>query len=241
MNRFPSALAAILLIAAAAPASAQDDDERPSVDDTPHITATGSATATLAPDIARLSLGVTTERPSAAEAARTNAEAAQRIIDAAKAAGVATSDLTTIAVSLFPVNEMVRQPDGTSKQEMHGFRATYILAVDVRDMAKAGALAQTLIDKGANQFNGLTFRVEHPEAALDKLRASAMRDAKRQAGILADAAGVKLGRLLQVEPPDCANGSPVNSRVMSMSAPMPVEAGQQTLRAEIEATYEIQP
>jgi hypothetical protein len=112
---------------------------------------------------------------------------------------------------------------------------------------KAGALAQSLIDKGATQFNGISFSVEHPERVMDTLLASAVRDAKRQAEIVAQAAGVKLGRVLLIERPEAKDGVVVHPRAMplAMAAPgaasMPVEAGTETLRNEMQVTWAVEP
>ena len=65
-----------------------------------------------------------------------------------------------------------------------------------------------------------------------------MRDARHQAGILADAAGVKLGRLLQVERPD----QPAMARRSGQGdLDLPIEPGTRTLRKAVEATYAIEP
>ena len=235
MRRIILALAACLFLAV--PARAQDDDA-PSLDDIPHITALGTAMAMVAPDVARFTIGVTTQEPTAAAAERENTAAAQRLVEAAKAAGVAPGDLATTTINLSEVNASVRQPDGSSKQERQGFKATYLVAIDVRDFGKVGPLMQALIEAGANQFSGADFRVEHPEATLDRLAGEAMRDARHQAGILADAAGVKVGRLLQVERPDQSAGA---QPFVHGDLDMPVMAGTRTLSKAVEATYAIEP
>ncbi len=235
MRRIAATFAACLLLAV--PARAQDDDA-PGLDDIPHITALGTATAAVAPDVARITLGVTTQKSTASEAAKENAAAAQRLVEAAKAAGVAAGDLATTAINLFEVSASVRQPDGSFKPERQGFKATYLVAIDVRDFGRIGPLMQTLIDAGANQFNGVGFRVERPEATLDRLAGEAMRDARHRAGLLAEAAGVKVGRLLQVERPD----QPASSQpVVRGDLDVPVASGTRTLGEAVEATYAIEP
>ena len=221
----------------AAPARAQDDDA-PSLDDIPHITALGTASATVAPDVARITVGVTTQEPTASEAAKENTAAARRLVEAAKAAGVAPSDLTTTSITLFEINTNLRQPDGSSRPERQGFKATAVFAIDVRDFSRVGPLTQTMIEGGANQFSGVGFRVEHPEATLDQLTVAAMRDARHQAGLLAGAAGVKVGRLLQVERPDQPAGAQPFARG---DLDVPVASGTRTLSRAVEATYAIEP
>ncbi len=63
--------------------------EAPSLKDSvPAITTMGEAHAEAVPDIAIMALGIVTERPKAAEAARENARAAQALIDSIKAQGI---------------------------------------------------------------------------------------------------------------------------------------------------------
>ena len=46
---------------------------------------------------------------------------------------------------------------------------------------------------GANQMNGISFRIDTPEALLDDARKKAMADAKHKAELMAGEAGVVVG------------------------------------------------
>lgn len=81
-------------------ASAQDVSLKNSV---PSITTSGGANAKVVPNIAIISLGVETERPNAADAARDNARAAQAIIGEIKTQGIDARDVATMSVTLSPV------------------------------------------------------------------------------------------------------------------------------------------
>jgi uncharacterized protein YggE len=62
----------------------------------PFIRAQGTATATAQPDEARLSVGVTTQAPTAADASTANAKIATAIISAMKAAFPGTAQISTV-------------------------------------------------------------------------------------------------------------------------------------------------
>jgi uncharacterized protein len=78
----------------------------------PIILAHGVASAEVVPDIAIISLGVDTERPKAADAARDNSRAAQAIVGEIKAQGIEAKDIKakdikTLSVTLSPVYDEV--------------------------------------------------------------------------------------------------------------------------------------
>jgi uncharacterized protein YggE len=240
--------AAILIAGAAtAPVHAQEDTgDSPSLDDTPHLTMTGTASAEVVPDIAEISLGVSTEKPRAADAANETARIAHDVISAAKAQGVDSQDIRTESATLTQVYDEVTDANGHfTGRKPRGFSASTVIRLRVRALDKTGALAQSLIDKGATQLNGISFSIEHPERVTDTLLAAAVRDAKRQAEIVAGASGLKLGRILLIERPDETGPAPFlrsNAKVATMAAPaMPVEAGTETLHNEINVTWAIEP
>ena len=236
--------AVLALLFAGAPVHAQPaDDDSTAIDDRPHITIVGTASIQVAPDLAEISLGVTTEKPDAAEASAENARIAQAILEAAKAQGVAPRDIRTQAVTLTQVFDEIHDANGhVTGRKPRGFSAENTIAIRVRALDKAGSLAQSLIGKGATQFNGISFSVDHPDALRDRLLGDAVRDAKRKAAIAADALGVKLGPVLLIERPSTDTGGPVFNRgralaAMASAPAVPVEAGTQTLSNDIEVTW----
>ena len=240
---FATSFAALALLAAIAlaPGAHAQEEDAPSPDDTPHITVTGTAATSVVPDQAEIRLGIAVDKPTAQEAWDEDARRVKDVIDAAKTAGIKPQDIASSGVSLFQLHQTVRQPDGSSHDQPQGFRAAHELTIKVAALDRIGALTGTLIGKGADTFGGVSFSVAHPEPLGDKLRGDAMRDARHQAEILAAAAGVKLGRLLSVEPPD--RQVPVRPFVRTRSAgpaTMDVEPGTQTLSAEVEASWAIE-
>ena len=105
MNRFRTILlvAGVLLVAAAIAGVAQPRLGRsatPSTGST--ITVTGDGTVDATPDQASFDFGVTTNGATAAEALSHNSAQADSIIDALKKAGIASADIQTTQVSLWP-------------------------------------------------------------------------------------------------------------------------------------------
>lgn len=244
IRRLP--LAALLGLLAVSPALA-DDDDGPSLDDIPHITIVATAQTDVRPDLATITLGVTTEKPSASAAADDNARKSQAVIDAAKAQGVPAIDISTQSVNLTQTFDEIRDKDGrVTGQKPRGFAVENIVAIRLRDLTKAGTIAESLITKGANRFDGIAFSVEHPEPVVAKLAGTAVKNARAQAQAAAEAAGVRLGRVLTIEAPSEESAPRAGfSRRMKMAAapspPMPLEAGTQTFSAVMSVTWAIEP
>ncbi len=241
MRHVPLAVFGLLAAVAFASTAGAQDDDQPSLDDTPHVTVTGTAATAVVPDQAEIRVGVSVEKPTAQEAWDEDARRVKDVIDAAKTAGIKPQDIATAGVNLFQEQESVRRPDGTFHNEPKGFRASHELRIRVTQLEQIGRLTGTLIGKGADTFGGVSFSVAHPEPIQDRLRADALRDARHQAETLAAAAGVKLGRLLSVDRPDRQVSVRPQMRVRAAGpATMDVEPGTETLSAEIEASWAIE-
>lgn len=212
----------------------------------PSIMTIGVASTEVVPDIAMISFGVDTERPNAADAARENARAAQVLVSEIKALGIEARDIKTVSISLSPVYDETSGTGGHTKQTLRGYLAHNLLNVRVRDVTKAGLLAGQLLDMGANSLEGIEFDYSQKEAKYDLLRTDAIRDALRKANSYVNGLGanVRLGRVLEIatQPPEPApaGASPrMFGAAARQPAAIPVEPGVQTLRMEVQVTWEL--
>jgi uncharacterized protein len=209
----------------------------------PHITVVGHSHTEVVPDFATLSLAVATEKPKAAAAAAANAQATQAVIDEIKAQGIDAKDIQTSDISLTPVYDNVSDAVGrTTGQRLHGYQARNSLTIRVRDIGKAGALAGRLIDRGANEFQGISFGASHEDEIYAKLNDAAMRDALRTAKAYLPAAGVSLGRVLEIAPNDQGGTEPRVFAKMAASPAafsVPVEPGTLSYDSQVRVTWEL--
>jgi uncharacterized protein len=219
----------------------------PLKDSMPTITTDGVASAEVVPDIAMISLGVDTERPKAADAARDNALAAQAIVGEIKAQGIEARDIKTLSVTLSPVYDEVQVQNANgyvTKRTLRGYIARNSLSVRIKEVAKAGVLAGQLMDKGANRFEGIEFDYTQKEAKYDALRGDAVRDALRKANSYVNGLGLKLGRVLEIatQAPSSFAGpmaGNMQSAAKREAAAVPVEPGSEVLRTEVQVTWEL--
>ena len=243
---FRIAFIAALALGIGVPAAHAQQQFYPTLKDSvPSITTTGVASMEVVPDIATISIGVDTERPKAADAARENARAAQAVVGEIKAQGIEAKDIKTLSITLSPVYGETTEANGRVKRTLRGYLASNSLSVRIRDITKAGALAGQLMDKGANSFEGIAFDFSQKEVKYDGLRGDAVRDALRKANSYVNGVGIKLGRVLEIatQPPETAPVA-MSPRVLAAaprgaSAAIPVEPGAQTLRTEVQVTWEL--
>lgn len=203
------------------------------------ITVTGSGEVQAAPDLAVVSVGVTTEAETASDALARNGEAMTAVLARLREQGIADRDLQTSNLSLSPRWEQY-QPGNESPPKIVGFVASNQLDVRVRDLAALGAILDTVVRDGANMLGGLSFGISEDEALLDAARMEAVRDGRRKAELMAEAAGVVLGELLEINE---AGGVdvPVPMARMEMAAAdaVPVSAGEVGLSARITMVFAI--
>jgi hypothetical protein len=218
------------------------------LDQPPHITVTGRGHLDVVPDIAILSVAVATEKPKAADAVTANSIAVHALIDEIKGDGIDAQDIRTVSITLIPVYDQQHDAAAnTTKQILRGYRARNSLSIKVHNLEQAGMLARQLVDKGANEFYGISFDYEHKEEAYDKLRDQAMLDALRKAKAYLPALGLKLGRVLEILPQ--ANVGTPRATIFAASMPagptepitIPIEPGMQTLEIEVKVSWEIIP
>lgn len=154
----------------------------------------GSGRASAAPDKARINLGIT-ETASTIEIAQGRANTkAEAIIKALKDAGAQEKDIRTTNYSLNPNYGL----DGTSRVIGYTISQNFEVEVNIKDINKVIDSATT---SGANLAGGIEFTLndEKKEELENEARKEAVGKAKKKAENLAEAAGIKLGRIVDVK------------------------------------------
>jgi uncharacterized protein YggE len=237
-------LAAMILAMVAqspAPAAAHDEAKLST------LTVGGDAEVAAAPDLAVVKLGATVQEPDAAAAQRGVNEIMSAAVAAIVATGVAKKDVQTAQLTLHLVYAN-RRPDPRSAEpdegpRIVGYRATNTIQVQARDLSKVGAVLDAGMDAGANELQGIQFRLKDDEAQrLQALRA-ATEEAKRKAEAIAAAAGVSLAALHTIREGGQQVLQPqLHASRMAMSAESagtPILPGQVTVRASVTLIYRL--
>ncbi len=200
------------------------------------VTVTGEATVEATPDMATISLGVTTDGDTAAVAMAANTIALQAVMARLKAAGIEDRDLQTSNLSLNP--NWVGY-DGSSTPRIAGYVASNMLNVRVRALETLGTVLDASIADGANTMNGITFELSTPRPVQDEARKAAVEDARARAELLVSASGGTLGKIVSITE-NAGYGAPMPMfRTDAAAAPVPVASGQIGLMASVTVVYDI--
>lgn len=205
--------------------------------ETASLTVTGMATVETTPDLATLSLGVTTNGATAGAAMAANSDALAAVIARLKATGIEDRDIQTTNLSLNP--NWVTNAAGTAS-EIKGYIATNMVSVRIRALDKTGAVLDAAIADGANAMNGLYFGLQDPRPSEDQARKLAVADAVARATLLSEAAGTKLGPILSINEGSMAQPLPAPMyRMTDAASAVPVEAGALGISAFVTIVFKI--
>ena len=231
-------LPALLMLPFAGSAAAQEASEQrqPIV----RVSAVGEATA--APDMAIVTFSVVRSDKTAQVAVDENSSAMNAVMAALKSEGVEAADLQTTNFSIYPQYRHSEPKDGVVEPpEVVGYEVTNTLTVRIRDIAKVGAILDQSVKLGINQGGQIVFTNDNPEEALTEARKQAVERALAKARTLTEAAGVKLGRVLQIDERTNAPMPPQPMFRMAMakeaSDAVPVAAGENTYSVSVDVTY----
>jgi len=197
------------------------------------VTVGGEATIAVAPDTAIIRIGVTSQGKNAREASEANARQITAVLAAIKASGIDDRDIQTSRLSLQPQYD----PNKSGTARLTGFQVTNQLTVRIHDIGKLPDILDRAIAAGANEMSGIEFAVSQQSRLLDQARAEAVADARRKAELYAQAAGAKLGRVLQIADESAPAPRPL---VQAMRAgTVTVAPGEQMLRVAVTVSYEL--
>lgn len=235
-----STLFAAALIGAAGAAAAQGAPDADALfhATTLSIAAVGEVKA--APDMATISLGVQTTAATAAQAMADNAQRMTQVVAALRRQGLEGKDIQTSGVNLSAQYDY--QPNKAPR--LAGYQASNQVTVTVHQVARIGPALDAATAAGADQVNGVSFGIEHPEALQDQARLKAVQTLQARAQLYAGAAGYRVGRLVSLSEGGGAPPVQFAPRMMAMvrapsPAQTPVEPGEMTLRIDVSGLYEL--
>lgn len=191
------------------------------------------------PDEARFTAGVQTIESTAAAASARNNEVINRVVAALQRLGVRREDVQTRQITLGRIDY---------GRDRGRFQANNMIEVKVRDIARAGEAIAATTDAGANVLSGPNLRIADPEAASRSAYAQAFRAARARADAYAEAAGLRVARVLAIRDLGAGGrgGGHYDSDLMAeegmarpinTAAPPPVEAGLTTSEVRVRVDF----
>jgi uncharacterized protein len=226
-------VAAVLLIAAFAVSPAFAEEMKAMR----LLSISGHGEVSVVPDLATVTIGVTSTAASAREALDANTKSMTTLFDVLQKAGIDRKDITT---SNFSVGPRYDYNNNTQPPKVLGYDVTNSVSVVVRKIDDLGGLLDVAVTNGSNQINGVTFSVSKPEAALDEARKLAVADARHKAEIYAAAGGFTLGDIVSISegieaPPPVMYAA----QAKGIAQDVPVARGEQALAIDVSVRYEM--
>lgn len=203
------------------------------------IVTTGVGTVEAEPDMATVRVGVTREARLAGDALDQTSKAMADVIARLQQEGVAARDMQTQGLSLQPV--WSRQNSNSNEQRrITGFLARNGLIVRVRALDDLGSILDQIVQDGANTFDGVSFALQEPEAALAEARERAVIQAMEKAEQLTLAAGVGLGPVMSIaEVSGVPRPAMMEMAAVRMTDAVPIATGEVSLSVQVEMEFEI--
>jgi uncharacterized protein YggE len=160
------------------------------------ISVSGEGKVSAPPDLAMITLGVSTLRPTVAEARDAAATALDAMITSMKDNGIEEKDIQTTGLSIYPEYRY----SNNGEQTLTGFRVSNTVIAKLREVDRTGEVVDEAVTAGGNEatIQGISFTIDDPESLREQARAAAVADAKRRAETLASASGVTIGSPISI-------------------------------------------
>jgi uncharacterized protein len=203
------------------------------------ISVSGEGRVATSPDMATITLGVTTFAKTAALALSANSADVAKVVANLTEAGIEAKDIQTNGLML---NPNVSYTASGSVGEIDGYTAMNMVTIRVRKLDTLGTVLDAAVKDGANTLNGLMFGLADQVPVLDQARLLAVTDARRKAELLATAAGASLGRVIAISE---STGYPENAPMFRAEASfdgagaVPVAGGEIGMTITVSMTWEI--
>ena len=197
------------------------------------VTVTGDGEATGTPDVAELSIGVSSRAKAAADALGTMSDRANKLIDVIKNVGVADKDVQTVGLSLQPITDDAGQ--------VTGYEAGTTVIAQIDDIGKVGPS----IDAASKQvgddvrIDGVSFSFADAGSLDERGATDAVKRARRQAEELSKAAGVELGDVLSISEGSTASPVPSARAGAADTASVPVQPGSQSVSVSVTMVFAV--
>lgn len=155
------------------------------------VNVVGQGKVSIVPDLAKVTVGIETDKTAnAAEAYKQASAAMVKIVKAIADLGIDNKDVQTADYFLNPIYQY-----NNGENDLVGYQAVQSVTVTLRDLKKVSSLIEKSTTAGANRINNVMFTVEDMEKIKNQARLKAIVDAKAKSADYAAAVGVKLGEI----------------------------------------------
>ncbi len=170
------------------------------------FTASGQGEVSAVPDQATVYLGVTENAATVSDAQNSANKKADKIIATIKALGITDKYIKTTNYSVTPnygnntPQPLLMIPNRGGGDQITGYTVSQNLEIKVKPIDKVNKVIDTATANGANLVGGINFTFSDTlqKSLEEKARVQAVSEAKQKASDLANAAGIRLGTVVNV-------------------------------------------
>lgn len=225
----PIVLLVVAILAPAAGAAAQS-----AAPDTPVVVTMGEGVVKRAPDQAWVTIAAESRAKTPAEAQKTNADAMSAVVQKLKGL-VPAEAIQTSAYELRPEFDFAN-----NRQTLRGYVARNAVEVRVDDLPKLGQVLDVAVGAGATSVSNIRFDLKDRAGAEQAALQRAVADARAQASTAAQAAGMRVEKVLRIEVQRQAALPPrpmyAMRAEMAASAEPPIAPGELEVKAIVTMT-----
>jgi uncharacterized protein YggE len=230
-----SLIIALLSLSMVSAASAQT----PPASEPPVVVTMGEGSVKRAPDRAWVTIAAESRAKTPAEVQKLNADAMSAVMQKIKGMGLPAEAVRTAAYELRPEFDYAN-----NRQTLRGYVARNAVEVRVDDLPKLGEVLDVAVTAGATSVSGIRFDLKDRASAEQMALQRAVADARAQADTAAQAAGMKVERVVRLEVHRDASMPPPRPMVamraeMAMSAEPPMAPGELEIKATVTLTASI--
>lgn len=198
------------------------------------ITVNGTASVPVVPDIASISVGVTTRGKSASSAQKSHAEPVNAVLACLRDNGIDDKDIQTTYTDISPTWD--------DEGNENGYEARTYLTIDNVAVEDVSAIMEACVEAGATDVSGPDYHTTSYEDAYQEALSQAIEATRPKAEAIAKASGATLGKVTAVtEGYQNMTVAAEEAKAMSDAGADSIEIapGEVSIEASVTVTYAI--
>jgi len=201
------------------------------------ITVSAQGMVKVMPDVAYVTVGVTTQDADMQKAQDSNAQVMNAMFDALKSAGLTDDDMRTTQYNAYPIYDY-----SNDTKKIVSYEVTNQIELTIKSIDQVGEIIDIAVNNGANMTNSISFGLQDEQSSYNDALKLAVDAAKTKAETLAEAGGVNIIGTLQMT--ENSIGGQVfreyaEAAADESSGATPISTGDLEIQANVTVVYEI--
>lgn len=208
------------------------------------ISVSASASRTISPTYALLSLGISTSAADVGQAKVENDRVMSAVVSRLQALGVTKNNIKTSYFNVNPQYDYSANNGGANK--VKGYTVTNRVTVRINDLNNVSKIIDGTVNAGATSVDSLQFNADITPDLTDQLITEAVKSGRHQADVVAAAAGEQVGKLKSANvTTNSTYSNDVSPRLykvnaVTLSSSTPIEKGDITVTQNVDLVFTIQ-